>query len=99
MPIVKSELIGEAPKGAHLAVVTGADGSAMAIPVGALMYVVLDPTRPDRVWPMELVKVTEKGLRFRCPCRKPNCTRVLRYSLTAEGHHPPSAGAVASSAE
>jgi hypothetical protein len=77
-----------APEGAHLAVVTSATGEALAVPVGATIFLVEDPTRPDKIIPMILTKVSTKTWRFLCGCGQRECNRVMEYRLTAKGHHP-----------
>jgi hypothetical protein len=63
--------------------------SGTAIPVGSLMYIVEDPTRRDRVFPLVLAKVGIKALHFRCACGMKDCTRTYKFSATQAGYHPP----------
>jgi len=89
MPIIKSELEpGKGPDGPHLALVTGHDGTAIAIPVGAFIYIVPEPGRPDRIIPVNLQKVTRDVLQFKCACGQRECSRILSYKLRVSGHHP-----------
>lgn len=92
MPIVthSERLEGRKPKGNHLALLTDATtGSAIAIPVGATMFLITNPDHVDGVIPMFLVKVDKRQIVFRCACGNPTCTRVLKYKLIVEGRHPP----------
>lgn len=86
MPFEPSKLEGEAPKEPHLAVFM--EDGWVALPKGARFLIVRDPKRVDRIIPVFLAKVDQKQLVFRCNCGQHNCTRVLRYQLKAEGHHP-----------
>ena len=89
MPIVESLLEGKTPEGPHLAVLRNSTtGEALAIPQGAMMFLITDPTKPEGTIPMVLLHVSNKSLQFRCACGKPTCTRVLKYQLRVEGFHP-----------
>lgn len=88
MPIIKSEHDVDPPKDPHLAVMTGVNGTVMAIPPGALMYIVIDPARFDGVHPMVLAKVTERALWFNCACGNAQCTRKMQYTVKVTGWHP-----------
>ncbi len=72
------------PKEPYLAVHTYG-GSIQAFPIGCTMFVMVPGEHPV---PLMLAKVTEKTITFRCLCRQPNCTRVMKYSRTVTGHHP-----------
>lgn len=78
---------GEEPKGNHLALMTG-DGTAIGIPIGATLIIVTGPKLEDK-YPVVLMKVEKKLLRFHCGCQKPGCTRTFTYKITgASGTHP-----------
>lgn len=89
MPVIREELSGKAPDQPHLGVLRRGD-VMLAMPPGSNMFIVTDPTRPDGVLPLLLVKVTEKAITFRCNCGESSCTRVLQYRLKATGWHPQS---------
>lgn len=72
----------------HLGVYMG-DGTVMRIPRGAIIAIIEDPTRLDKVLPMVITKVTMKALDFKCACGNPDCTRKLRYRAERAGYHPP----------
>lgn len=72
------------PKDPYLALHTGG-GALLAIPRGATMFICVPGEHPI---PLMLAKVTEKTITFRCMCRQPNCTRVMRYGRTVTGYHP-----------
>lgn len=79
---------GSAPKQPHLGVVIDASGELLAIPPGAIVYFIEDPSNNAKIMPVALRKVSLKKLSFECQCHDPNCSRVLEYSLTrATGHH------------
>lgn len=78
---------GKAPKQPHLGVMVQG-GECLALPPGAQMLIVEDPTDDHQITPVILVKVSLRQIVFRCACHKPNCTRVLKYQLRAEGIHP-----------
>lgn len=88
MPTIRAKR-GEPPSEPHLGVLTGSDGQMMAIPVGAMMYIVEDPKRADKVTPLILMKVSLTALWFACACGQKDCTRRFRFTMKAEGHHPP----------
>ncbi len=87
-PLINPQLEGEPPKGPHLALYTDKSGLALAIPVGAHISIVEDPKRVDMIFPLILVAVSHRRLVFRCACMQPDCTRVFKAPLTAEGWHP-----------
>lgn len=68
------------------------DGTMVAIPKGATMALIMDPSRLDGITPMVLTKVALKSLTFRCACGNPKCSRVLKYTLSSSGQHPYLAG-------
>lgn len=78
---------GEAPVGNHLGLLLR-DGEMLAIPQGAHMAIITDPTRADGVTPLVLFKVSPKRLVFRCACGKERCTRVLTFAASQTGYHP-----------
>lgn len=71
----------------HLAVMTDATGEAVPVFPGMVMLEVLDPTRPDLVTPLILLKVTRKGWYFKCACKRKGCTRGLRLRVEWGGRH------------
>jgi hypothetical protein len=87
-PIIQNNL--SRPEGTdkpHLVLMTGPE-DAIAIPLGAKMFIVVDPDRADRIIPVFLANITRDALTFRCNCGQPKCTRVLSYKVRASGHHP-----------
>jgi tRNA A37 threonylcarbamoyladenosine synthetase subunit TsaC/SUA5/YrdC len=67
MPKVDSPLYGaDAPKEPHLALMFK-EGEFVAIPVGAMMALVTDPTKADGVLPLVLAKVSKNALEFVIP--------------------------------
>ena len=73
------------PEKPHLAIQTGV-GEVFGAPPGTTMYLVENATDPKSVVPLILVKVSKKGLVFRCGCMRKGCTRVLKC-MKWEGHH------------
>lgn len=72
----------------HLALVTGEDGTAIAIPPGATLVFVTGTKMEDH-YPAILMKVEKKKMMFHCGCRKPNCTRTFTWKIVgASGEHP-----------
>lgn len=65
------------------------DGTVNGIPVGAVMYVILDPSKPGSIRPMALVELTSKKMVFRCMCKQEECTVKYVYSMHYTGKHPP----------
>lgn len=99
MPIQKPTFDGETPQEPHLAVMVS-EVEALPIIPGMKLFLVFDPHRVDRVVPVYLAKFNRQNMVFRCNCGNPKCTRVLKYQLKVEGHHPASTGpAVATAAE
>jgi len=88
MPFAPSSIEGDVPEGAHLAVLTDESGLATAIPRGATVYLIEDPTRADRIFPMVLYSVSKTKIVFLCGCGERGCTRRYDYALTRKlGHH------------
>ncbi len=84
-PKHKTRFEGEAPEGAHL-IVQHRAGQYMAIPVGAHMGIVMDPTKWSPQHKMILVKVHETKLQFKCVCN-PTCNVVYEYRVHQHGEH------------
>jgi hypothetical protein len=87
-----------APVGHHIAVQqTG--GLWRGIPRFAIMALIEDPRRPDKVVPVALedVLVNRKPgqleIRLMCPCRQPDCTAHWSLKGTRRGNHPQRFGA------
>lgn len=76
---------GDVPDGPHLAVMTGS-GGGFPIPVGAQMLIVIDPTKPDQIQPLLLVKVGSDKLTWRCTCNA-KCKQVITMPLVRTGGH------------
>ncbi len=94
--------VGDEPTGPFLGVVTKSDGGGMRanmIDLGALMLICSNPKEADRLIPVQLKDVTNRSIVFRCACGQPHCSRVLRYTVKAEGHHPMVRRAVATPAD
>lgn len=87
MPFERDELDRGLPDKPCLAVFSG-PGEIITLPVGARMLLIFDPSRPDRVHPVFLAKVSREKLYFRCNCGQGKCTRVFEYALTIKGNHP-----------
>lgn len=88
MPFKQADLGAQAPKGAHLAVVTDESGELLAMPPGSIIYIVEDATNPEKIFPMALRSASRRKIAFECVCHDPNCSRTLTYTLTsAAGHH------------
>ncbi len=88
MPIeIRHDIEGEPPVGAHLAVLTDDTGHAMALPVGCTMYIIEDPTRADKTFPVVLARVNRRVIEFLCACGNPSCTRKYRFVNNVSGWH------------
>lgn len=87
MPFEPKSLEGKVPDGAHLAVLTDESGLFTAIPPGATVLLVEDPSRMDRVFPMILAKVNRRTMEFICGCGEQGCTRRYVYKLLSGGGH------------
>lgn len=85
MPYVPKELQGIAPVQPHLALLTDEHGGVTAIPPGATIFIIEDPTKLDRIFPMILAKVTRRSIHFICGCGK--CRRTYVYTLSSAGGH------------
>lgn len=65
MPIIREEGKGAPPpKGPHLAIVFDKAGRMLPLPPGTQLFLVEDPSRPDRIFPMVIKKVSHKALVF-----------------------------------
>ena len=87
MPFEPKSLEGDVPAGAHLAILTDESGLFTAIPVGATVLLVEDPSRMDRVFPMILAKLSRTKMEFICGCGEQGCTRRYAYKLLGGGGH------------
>lgn len=91
MPFVelKPDKETEAPRDPHFALLVG-DGEAIAIPRGAHLLMVDDPTgKKHKPMPLLLHTVSFKKIVFVCGCGRPGCTRVYEYQLVrGMGRHP-----------
>lgn len=99
MPIVKSNIEGDAPSEPHLALYTDESGLATAIPPGATLFLVEDPSRADKVFPMILLSVSKKALLFACACGDASCTRKYKFVNNVSGMHAPKKRNTAHAAE
>lgn len=96
MPRVESQLLGEPPKGPHLAL-EHETGMWTAIPAaegnggkGAHLAIIENPARHDGVWPAILVSVGLKKLVLKCGCGQQTCTLRLEFKSKRLGFHPKS---------
>lgn len=91
MPFEKLEMApGEdAPKDPHFALLI-ADGEAIAIPRGAHLLMVTDPSgKKNKPMPLILHTVSFKNIIFVCGCGRQGCNRTYQYRLVAgAGRHP-----------
>jgi len=79
---------GLAPKTGHLGILTSSDGEVLAVPPGAIVYVIEDSTDPSKMFPMGVVKINRQAMKFKCLCHDPNCTKTYTYKLVgAAGRH------------
>lgn len=72
----------------HLALLTDETGTAIAIPPGANLFIIEDASRADGVFPLVLLAVSRKNLRFQCGCGIPKCTRTAEAVIKWKGKHP-----------
>ncbi len=98
MPFVKWDIEGEPPDQPHLGLLTDNSGAAIAIPPGATMYLILDPSRADKVIPLVLFKVSLKKLEFLCACGNRKCSKRYVFVAQNKGFHPPEKRSTAYSA-
>lgn len=77
--IQKTRFDGDAPSEPHL-IVHHRPGQAMAIPKGATIGIVMDPTRQSPHFKMWIKDIKESVLTFRCQCN-PTCTVEWVYKL------------------
>lgn len=98
MPIKRIEVFQEGPKGAdgkpvpHLALQTTQGGGSVAIPPGALMYIVDGDGNggdPNNILPVVLKSVSRRRIVFICGCQRPGCTRQFTFEAKWSGNHPP----------
>lgn len=90
MPIERSHLEGEAPSEPHLLILVGAEGEVgmwTALPRGASITLVEDPSKADKIFPMVLYKVSRKALDFVCACGQTSCNRRIRFVANVSGWH------------
>lgn len=64
MPIQKRDTEGEKPRDPHLALLMDESGMRLAIPPGASLWIVEDPSDETKVFPLTLSKVSHKALTF-----------------------------------
>lgn len=65
MPIIRDEGKGAPPpKEAHLAVIFDRAGRMLPLPPGTQLFLVEDPSRPDKIFPMVIKKISHKALVF-----------------------------------
>lgn len=82
---------GRGPNGPHLALVTNISGAAVAIPPGALMYLIEDAGNINKIFPLVLAEgLDHKHIRFKCGCGKEGCNRTVVFKATWKGYHPQS---------
>lgn len=78
---------GQAPLGPHLCLLVNQSGEVLAIPPGALLYIVEDPKRPDKIYPLVLVKVSRKTLDFKAYSSDARSTRMVRFEAKWSGKY------------
>jgi len=79
---------GKAPDKPHLAVTIDKDtGDLLAIPPGAVMHIITDPTKKDGVLPIVLLLVSPKRLVFGCACKSPSCNVRYEFRASRSGNH------------
>jgi hypothetical protein len=76
---------GAVPEGSFL-VFYGDGLTATAVPIGARLGIVVDPTKHDPLARQLLVGVTRGGFVTRCLCN-PKCHVVNTFKRTEEGQH------------
>ncbi len=76
---------GDIPREPHLGILTGDDGRVTAIPIGATVYIILDPTKADHVIPLILAKVSRRELVFIAWSGDPNNQRTVRFKAKWDG--------------
>lgn len=71
----------------HLGVYMG-DGTVLAVPEGAQMFIVSEGTdkKPVTV-PVILMKVKLNQMVFRCNCGEKSCTQVYKFAASKRGMH------------
>ena len=74
------------PGEAHLGLLVG-DGEVLAIPRGARMMLIIDPTRADGIIPLVLSKVTKKFIEFFSVSSNPKNSRRVRFVAQWSGQH------------
>lgn len=70
----------QAPKEPHMALLAK-DLTAIAIPRGATLYIIEDPSRADKILPLVLKRAAMKRLDFYCACGREGCKDEYRYVL------------------
>lgn len=95
MPFEQTHKEGRAPKEPHLALITGRDGSAIAIPAGATLVAIRPPGTDGAkdvgyAKPILLLSMKVKAARLeilgRC-CSNPECTQTIKLEGTWIGRH------------
>lgn len=77
-------------KKSYLGIITKADESGMEafeLPAGGGMLFIHEDEDKE-VGPLALVKLSLKHMDFVCFCRKPSCTRRIRFNAVYTGSHP-----------
>lgn len=90
MPVERLHYEADAPDEPHLLILTGMEGTQglwTALPPGANLTLVEDPSKMDKIFPMVLAKVSRKALDFVCACGQPNCNRRIRFVANVSGWH------------
>lgn len=93
MPFEAKSLEGPAPSKPHLLILTDDSGLYTAIPPGAVVLIVENPSKLDSIFPMVLHSVNHKVIRFRCACGRQGCNRLIEYRASMSGHHQQSSKA------
>ena len=76
---------GEAPSGPHLGLLQNEAGEVLAIPRGAVLYIIEDPKRPDKIYPLVLMGVSRKELTFKAYTNDARSTRIVRFKAEWSG--------------
>lgn len=79
---------GVAPTKPHLGVVTNKEtNDVLAIPPGAVMFIITNPKLKDGVLPVVLMSVSEKRIVFGCACKSPSCNVRYEFRASRSGNH------------
>lgn len=76
----ETRYFGQPPKGEHFVVMINAGGDFTALPRGATMGIVEDPTERSPFHRMVVHTVSKQILKFKCQCN-PTCQVVYEYRL------------------